>query len=105
MVFDGEACRAGTTPMDARDDVLCRAAELVLHVRDAARGITGAVATMGRLEVEPGAANVVPGRVTMTVDARAPDQERLEALLERLGLDSRREPSECDGSLPDARPG
>jgi allantoate deiminase len=100
MVFDGEACHAGTTPMDARDDALCRAAELVLHVRDAARGITGAVATVGRLEVEPGAANVVPGRVTMTVDARAPDQERLDALLERLGLDlAVNPPSAMDPSL------
>jgi acetylornithine deacetylase/succinyl-diaminopimelate desuccinylase-like protein len=73
--------------MEARDDALCRAAELVMQVRDAARAVPGAVATVGRLEVERGAANVVPGRVTVSVDARAPDQERLDELLERLGLD------------------
>jgi acetylornithine deacetylase/succinyl-diaminopimelate desuccinylase-like protein len=73
--------------MDARDDALCRAAELVLRVRDTARAVPGAVATVGRLQVEPGAANVVPGRVTLTVDARAPDQERLDALVRGLGLD------------------
>ena len=100
MVFDGEACHAGTTPMDARDDALCRAAELVLHVRDAARGIPGAVATVGRLEVEPGAANVIPGHVAMSVDARAPDRERLGALVERLGLDlAVNPPSAMDPSL------
>ena len=38
----------------------------------------GAVATVGRLEVEPGAANVIPERVTVSVDARAPDRERLD---------------------------
>jgi hydantoinase/carbamoylase family amidase len=86
----GRADHAGTTPMDARDDALCAAAELVLRVRDAARRIDGAVATVGSLEVEPGASNVVPGRVTLTVDARAPDAERLDALVAALALDLRR---------------
>ena len=49
--------------------------------------IDGTVATVGRLEVEPGAANVVPGRVRLTVDARAPDAERLERLLDAIGLE------------------
>jgi allantoate deiminase len=87
VVLQGTARHAGTTPMDARDDALCRAAELVLRVRDTARAVPGAVATVGRLQVEPGAANVVPGRVTLTVDARAPDQERFNALVRGLGLD------------------
>jgi allantoate deiminase len=87
VVIEGEARHAGTTPMEGRDDALCRAAELVLHCREVARDIPGAVATVGTLEVEPGASNVVPGRVTLSVDARAPDQERLDLLLERLGLD------------------
>ncbi len=86
VVLEGEARHAGTTPMDVRRDALCQAAELVLRVRDTAAGVSGAVATVGRLEVEPGSPNVVPGRVTLSVDARAPDQERLEALVERLAL-------------------
>jgi len=87
VVFDGSAGHAGTTPMDARNDALVAAAEYVLRVRDAARAIDGAVATVGRLAVEPGAANVIPGRVTLTVDARAPDAERLTRLLEALDLE------------------
>ena len=87
LVFDGTAGHAGTTPMAARDDALCKAAEFVLKVREAARGIDGAVATVGRLEVEPGAVNVVPGRVRLSVDARAPDAERLERLLAAIGLE------------------
>lgn len=84
--FNGRADHAGTTPMDARGDALVAAAEYVLRVRDAAAGIDGAVATVGRLEVEPGAANVIPARVRLTVDARAPDQERLDRLVSELRL-------------------
>ena len=82
--FRGVAGHAGTTPMRDRADALCSAAELVLRARDAAGAIEGAVATVGRLTVEPGAINVVPGRVRATVDARAPDRARFEALLAAL---------------------
>ncbi len=85
--FSGEADHAGTTPMDARRDALTGAAGYVLRVRDAAAAIEGAVATVGQLEVEPGAANVVPNLVRLTVDARAPDQERLDRLVAELGLE------------------
>lgn len=87
QVFTGVAGHAGTTPMPGRSDALCAAAEYVLRVRDAAAGIEGAVATVGRIEAEPGAVNVIPGRVRVTVDARAPDRERLDALLRALELD------------------
>jgi allantoate deiminase len=86
-VIEGRAGHAGTTPMDARDDALVAAAEEVLRIRDVALGIDGAVATVGRLEVEPGGVNVIPGRVRLTIDARAPDDERLAELLEALGID------------------
>lgn len=85
--FSGRADHAGTTPMDARHDALVAAAEYVLHVRDVAAGIEGAVATVGQLGVEPGAANVVPERALVTVDARAPDQDRLDRLVAELGLE------------------
>ena len=87
VVFEGRGGHAGTTPMHDRDDALWKAAEYVLGVREAARAIDGAVATVGRLEVEPGVANVIPSRVKLTVDARAPDPERLGRLLEALGLE------------------
>jgi acetylornithine deacetylase/succinyl-diaminopimelate desuccinylase-like protein len=87
--------------MAARDDALAKAAEFVLRVRDAATGIEGAVATVGSLEVEPGAANVIPGRVRLTVDARAPDAERLDCLLAAIGLDPepRNQPVAMDESV------
>jgi acetylornithine deacetylase/succinyl-diaminopimelate desuccinylase-like protein len=85
--FEGRADHAGTTPMDARSDALVAAAEYVLRVREVAAAIEGAVATVGRVEVEPGFANVVPGRVSVAVDARAPDQERLDRLVAELRLE------------------
>jgi acetylornithine deacetylase/succinyl-diaminopimelate desuccinylase-like protein len=84
VTFEGRACHAGTTPMDERSDALVQAAEFVLRVRDSARD--GAVATVGALEVEDGAMNVVPGRVAVSVDARAPTGEQLEGLISAIGF-------------------
>lgn len=85
--FAGRADHAGTTPMSVRADALAAAAEYVLRVRDVAAAIDGAVATVGQLELEPGAANVVPARVRVVVDARAPDRERLDRLVRELELE------------------
>jgi allantoate deiminase len=87
IVVEGRAGHAGTTPMAGRDDALAAAAELILRIRDSARSIDGAVATVGRVEVEPGGINVIPGRVRISVDARAPDRERLHRLVAAVGLD------------------
>src|SRR5207247_425255 len=86
-VFDGEAGHAGTVPMEGRRDALVAAAEYLLQVRAAAAAIDGAVATVGVIDVEPGAVNVIPGRVRVSVDARAPDRERLDLLTAELGLE------------------
>jgi allantoate deiminase len=87
LVVEGTAGHAGTVPMANRDDALVKAAELVLRVRDTAASIEGAVATVGRLTAEPGFGNVIPGRAVVAVDARAPDAERFERLIEALGLE------------------
>jgi len=86
-VFDGEAGHAGTVPMEERRDALVSAAEYVLLVRDAAIAIDAAVATVGQIDVEPGAGNVVPGRVRLSVDARAPAAEAVDRLVVELGLE------------------
>src|SRR5581483_8720538 len=66
----GEAGHAGTVPMDLRHDALAGAAEIVLAVERIARahGPSAMVGTVGRLEARPGAANIVPGEVSFTVD-------------------------------------
>jgi allantoate deiminase len=78
VVFEGREGHAGTTPMSEREDALVAAAEFVLRLRDAAAAVEGAVATVGQVAVEPGATNVIPGRAAVSVDVRAPDDERLE---------------------------
>jgi acetylornithine deacetylase/succinyl-diaminopimelate desuccinylase-like protein len=110
VVFVGRADHAGTTPMDARDDALVQAARFVLHVNECARD--GAVATVGAVTVEPNAMNVVPARVTVSVDARAPRAEQLDELVTAIGFEpaSRLEPVAMSGApfetlstlLPDA---
>ena len=103
-VIEGRAGHAGTTPMDVRDDALVAAAQEILRIRDVARSIDGAVATVGSLTVEPGGMNVIPGRVTFTIDARAPDAKRLERLIRELGLDGSRAvaPTPLGGAPADA---
>jgi acetylornithine deacetylase/succinyl-diaminopimelate desuccinylase-like protein len=85
VTFEGRAAHAGTTPIVDRADALVEAAKFVLHVRECARD--GALATVGALEVVPGATNVVPERVTASVDARAPTAESLEALIQAIGFE------------------
>jgi hydantoinase/carbamoylase family amidase len=84
-VFDGRADHAGTTPMDARADALVEAARFILHVRACAR--EGTVATVGAIEAEPNATNVVPEKVTVSVDVRSADAKLLDALIEEIGFD------------------
>jgi N-carbamoyl-L-amino-acid hydrolase len=81
----GIANHAGTTPMDQRRDALLAASELVLAVNAAATGLPGRqVATVGRIRAEPGAPNVIPGRVVLSVEVRDLDVARIEAVFERI---------------------
>jgi allantoate deiminase len=70
IAFTGEAGHAGTVPMGLRRDALCAAAEFVSAVETVARDHDGAVATVGELEVQDGASNVIPGQVVLSLDVR-----------------------------------
>jgi beta-ureidopropionase / N-carbamoyl-L-amino-acid hydrolase len=80
VAVHGELGHAGTVPMELRRDALSSAAEFVLELAAEAAGIGEAVLTVGRLVVFPNQANVIPGRVTLRVDARSVDEMRLTAL-------------------------
>jgi len=71
--FTGEAGHAGTVPMSLRHDALCAGAEFVLAVETVARSLPGLVATVGQVSVHPGASNVIPGQVTLSLDVRHQD--------------------------------
>ena len=90
LTFTGVAAHAGTTPMDSRRDALAAAAVFVQAVEAYAGSHEGLVATVGQLIVLSGAANVVPGEVTLTLDIRhAVDADRILAS-ERLLDDAAR---------------
>jgi allantoate deiminase len=104
LVLDGRAGHAGTTPMAGREDALAAAATEILRVRDAALAIPGAVATVGQVDVEPGGANVIPSRVRLSLDVRAPDALALDGLVAAVGFkpDYRVEPAQFAGSAREA---
>lgn len=76
----GRAGHAGTSPMPLRADALTAAAGCVLAVEAVAReAASDLVATVGRMQVLPGATNVIPGRVSFSLDVRAGDNARRDA--------------------------
>jgi allantoate deiminase len=84
VVFIGTASHAGTTPMKTRRDALAGAAVWVSDVEREAGIMPGLVATVGRVEVEPGASNVVPGLCRLSLDVRHPDDTARKAAVGRL---------------------
>jgi len=80
----GQAGHAGTMPMAGRADALCAASELTLAVDRAAHDVGNAVATVGRLIVEPNQTNIVPGHVTLRIDVRSVDDARVATIEKRI---------------------
>jgi hydantoinase/carbamoylase family amidase len=69
---EGKAGHAGTTPMRLRDDALVKAAGIVTAFNRAVRSLgAGIVGTIGEMKVHPGAFNIIPGKVEMTLDLRS----------------------------------
>jgi allantoate deiminase len=86
LTFRGQAGHAGTTPMALRRDALAGAAEFILFAETLARGCGPLVATVGTIAAAPGAPNVIPGEVTLSLDVRHPrDAPRAAALARLLG--------------------
>jgi beta-ureidopropionase / N-carbamoyl-L-amino-acid hydrolase len=78
VTIAGVANHAGTTPMNRRTDALLSAAEFALAVNRVATSMPGRqVATVGRIRAEPGAPNVIPGRVVMSLEIRDLDPARM----------------------------
>jgi len=85
LAVTGRPDHAGTTPMDLRRDALAGAAAMIQAIESIARAFGApAVATVGRIRVEPDQINVIPGRVVFTVDLRHSDIGGRRALEERI---------------------
>ncbi len=81
----GFANHAGTTPMPERRDALLAASHLVIAVREETMREPGRqVGTVGKLEVRPGAPNIVPGEVDLVLEQRDLSLAKIDAVFQRL---------------------
>ncbi len=87
VILTGTANHAGTTPMDLRDDAMLAAAELTIAINQTATARSGGqVATVGRIQAFPGAPNVIPGRVEMSLEIRDLSQPVIDAMFADIQL-------------------
>jgi allantoate deiminase len=84
VTFVGSAGHAGTTPMAARRDAVAGAADWIGCAEAQARQTAGLVATTGRIDAAPGAANVIAGTCRVTLDVRHADDGIRTAAVDRL---------------------
>jgi hydantoinase/carbamoylase family amidase len=86
LKFSGEAGHSGTTPFKYRKDCLPAASEIVLEVENAAQQEEqhGTLATVGVLDVNPGAMNIVPGSAVMQIDIRSVSVESRDKVYKKI---------------------
>jgi N-carbamoyl-L-amino-acid hydrolase len=90
VTIEGFANHAGTTPMDKRQDALLAAAQLIIAVNKVVTSVPGRqVGTVGRIKAEPGAPNVIPGRVVMSLELRDLSAEKVKSLFARIQEEAR----------------
>jgi N-carbamoyl-L-amino-acid hydrolase len=102
LVVCGVNCHAGTTPMTSRADSFLAVAKIALALRAALVGIADdARFTIGRVEVDPGSVNTVPGETRISIDLRHPDADVLEKMehIIREVSDQEAASEGCKGSI------
>lgn len=89
--FIGFANHAGTTPMNKRQDALLAASQFVVAVNEITNSFEGRqVGTVGRIKAEPGAPNVIPGRVVASLEIRDLSSEKIQQVyqsIEKRGME------------------
>jgi N-carbamoyl-L-amino-acid hydrolase len=85
VTIEGVPNHAGTTPMNRRRDALLSAAEFALAVNRVATSMPGRqVATVGRIRAEPGAPNVIPGKVVLSLEIRDLDAAKMTTVYDAI---------------------
>ena len=84
LTWTGHANHAGTTPMHLRRDALAGAAEWIVAVESLAQRTDGLVATVGHVDVEPNAGNVIAGAVRVSLDVRHADDAARKSAVDAL---------------------
>ncbi len=91
VTVEGVANHAGTTPMDIRRDALLAAARFIDAVNRVVRSIPGRqVGTVGKIAAFPGAPNVVPGRVTASLEIRDLAMDKIERVYQLIRAEADR---------------
>ncbi len=86
VMIEGSPGHAGTTPMGARHDALVAASTIVTQVHQwAAKQVGNIAATVGQIEIQPNALNVIPGTSTLGIEVRALDADHLDRFTSFLG--------------------
>lgn len=106
FTFVGQANHAGTTPMHLRHDAIAGAAEWITLVEREALKVPGLVATVGKIDAEPGATNVIAGKARLTLDVRhGSDEVRISSVKDLIlaaeGIAKRRDLSAIHDILLD----
>jgi beta-ureidopropionase / N-carbamoyl-L-amino-acid hydrolase len=100
VTVTGFANHAGTTAMDNRKDALIAASKLILAVNETARSMPGKqVATVGRIKAEPGAPNVIPGKVVMSLEIRDLSAEKIQQVFAQIQERAKKIESESGTSI------
>jgi hydantoinase/carbamoylase family amidase len=85
VALTGRADHSGTTPMDDRRDAGLGAAALIQEATRAVRAeVPDGTINFGRIELAPGAFNIVPERAVLALELRAPEAARLDAMERRV---------------------
>jgi len=85
VTVEGFANHAGTTPMNRRWDAMVSAAEYILAVNDVATSMPGTqVATVGKIHAAPGAPNVIPGEVVLSLEIRDLSSAKMQRVFDEI---------------------
>jgi N-carbamoyl-L-amino-acid hydrolase len=100
VTIEGFANHAGTTPMDMRQDAMLAAAHLVIAVNRVVTGVPGRqVGTVGRIQAEPGAPNVIAGLVRMSLELRDLSAEKIQSLFGKIQEEAQRISNETNTKI------
>jgi N-carbamoyl-L-amino-acid hydrolase len=90
VTVEGFSNHAGTTPMNMRQDALLAASHLIIAVNRVVTSVEGSqVGTVGRIRAEPGAPNVIPGKVIMSLELRDLEEEKINRLYKKIREEAR----------------
>jgi beta-ureidopropionase / N-carbamoyl-L-amino-acid hydrolase len=85
VTVEGFANHAGTTPMNMRQDALLAASKFIIAVNEVANSVKGnQVGTVGKIAIQPGAYNVIPGKVVLGLEIRDLSGDKIEMLFHEM---------------------